>query len=198
MTGGPGITDLGHVRFAVVDLETSGLRPSRHHVVQMAVVTVDAEGRRLDEWVTYVRPPHWPVARVGPRHIHGVTRAMVRRAPSVAHALGELAERIDGAVLTAHNMEFDFAFLERDARRHGIALPPTPQLCTLLLSRSLDPERQRSHRLGDVCQRYGIPVDRPHDALADAAATGAALAHLLREAGINTWDQLVAAPGMTS
>ena len=37
--------------FAVVDVETSGLRPGRDHVLQIAVVTVDAAGTVLDQLV---------------------------------------------------------------------------------------------------------------------------------------------------
>jgi DNA polymerase-3 subunit epsilon len=48
------------------------------------------------------------------------------------------------------------------------------------MSRRLDPDREQSHRLADVCERYGVSLERPHDALADAEATAAVLPHLLR------------------
>jgi DNA polymerase III epsilon subunit-like protein len=35
-----------------------------------------------------------------------------------------------------------------------------------------------------VCERYGVPLARPHDALADATATAAVLPHLLAAHGI--------------
>ena len=46
------------------------------------------------------------------------------------------------------------------------------------------------HRLGDVCERYGISNDRPHDALHDARATAAALTHLLAEHHVVSADDL--------
>ena len=52
------------------------------------------------------------------------------------------------------------------------------------LSRRLDPDRQLSHRLADLCARYDVALDRPHDALADAAATAAVLPHLLAAHGV--------------
>jgi DNA polymerase III epsilon subunit-like protein len=58
------------------------------------------------------------------------------------------------------------------------------------MSRRLDPERALSHRLGDVCQRYGVALERPHDALADAAATAAVVPHLLAAHGITDQTQL--------
>jgi DNA polymerase-3 subunit epsilon len=183
-------TGLDGVRFAVVDLETSGLRPLRHHILQVAVLGVDARGNELDRWSTYVRPPRWPLARVGPRHIHGIRRRAVAGAPSLAEVLPQVAARVDGAVFTAHNAQFDLAFLRRQAARVGIAWPEPAQLCTLTLSRTLDPERTVSHRLGDVCRRYGVPHDNPHDALADAVATGAVLPYLLKDSGITSREQL--------
>jgi DNA polymerase III subunit epsilon len=63
-------------------------------------------------------------------------------------------------------------------------------LCTLSLSRRLDPDRTMSHRLSDLCERYGIANERPHDALEDAAATAAVVPHLLRAHGITTQAQL--------
>jgi DNA polymerase-3 subunit epsilon len=186
-------TGLDGVRFAVVDIETSGLRPSRHHILQVAVVGVDASGAELDRWSTYVRPRRWPFARVGPRRIHGIKRMMLRDAPSLPEALAQLAQRVEGAVFTAHNAEFDLAFLRRNAARQGMSWPSSPELCTLLLSRSLDPERVQSHRLGEVCRRYGVALDRPHDAMADARATAAVLPYLLKDAGICSREQLGAA-----
>ena len=82
-------------------------------------------------------------------------------------------------ILCAHNAEFDWLFVSRGLRRAGLPPPDLLRLCTLRLSRSLDPERQRSHRLGDLCLRYQVPLTRPHDAAADAAATAALLPLLL-------------------
>lgn len=173
---------IGLPRFAVVDIETSGLSTRRHRILQIAVVTVD-DGTVVDEWETLIKL-RWPLQRVGPRRVHGITRASLRGAPRQRDALAELARRLNGAVFTAHNVRFDWPFIERAARRAGIDLTPAKRLCTLRMSRSLDPERLLSHRLGDVCARYGISNDRPHDALHDARATAAVLPFLLDAHGV--------------
>jgi DNA polymerase-3 subunit epsilon len=165
--------------FAVVDVETSGLRPGRDHVLQIAVVTVDASGRVVDRWSTLVRLPRW-WHRVGPRHIHGITRRSLRSAPAAREAFTELARRLDGSVFTAHNVHFDAEFIEQAARRAGVPLVIGRRVCTLDLSRQLDPDRQLTHGLAELCARYGVPLTDHHDALADATATAAVLPHLLR------------------
>lgn len=184
------------VRYAVVDTETSGLSADRHRLLQVGVVVVDADGEVLTRWSSLVRPRRRWFYRVGPTHIHGIHRHDVRRAPRAAEVLRRLAELLDGARFVAHNSEFDVAFLERAAAREGVVLPIVEPLCTLQLSRRLDPERQLSHRLGDVADRYGVALLRPHHALADAEATAAVLLHLLRAQSALAVDAALAAPGV--
>ena len=97
---------------------------------------------------------------------------------------------LDGTVFVAHNVGFDWGFIERACEQHGVAVPRSDRLCTLHLSRKLDPERQLSHRLGDVCERYGIVNERPHDALFDARVTAEVLPHLLSAHGVTTVTDL--------
>lgn len=175
-------------RFAVVDVETSGLSERRHRLLQVAVVTID-HGAVVEEWSTLIKL-RWPLGRVGPRRVHGISRASLRGAPRQSEALHQLAQRLDGAVFTAHHVRFDWSFIERAARRSKVSITPAHRLCTLRLSRSLDPERSRSHRLADVCGRYGITNDRPHDALHDARATAEALPYLLGAHGVTNPTQL--------
>lgn len=177
-------------RFAVIDIETSGLSTRRHRILQVAVVVVD-DSEVVDEWSSLVRLS-WRFQRVGPRRVHGIDRATLRGAPRQREVIGELARRLDGTVVTAHNVGFDWPFIVRAARRAGVTLPAAPRLCTLHLSRTLDPDRQLSHRLGDLCERYGVTNERPHDALADARATAQVLPHLLAAHGVRDLDDLEA------
>jgi DNA polymerase-3 subunit epsilon len=181
---------LDDMRFAVVDVETSGLSLRRHHVLQIGLVVVDGNGRVLDRWSSLVAPRRRWWFRVGPVGIHGIRRHMVRAAPPGSEVLTELASRLADAHFVAHNAAFDAEFLRKASKTHGVAVPIDNPLCTLTLSRRLDPDRQLSHRLGDLCVRYGIDLVRPHDALADADATAAVLPHLLRAHGITSVAQL--------
>lgn len=170
-------------RFAVVDIETSGLSAKRHRILQIGVVTLDGD-LVVDEWETLVRLRWWQ--RVGPRRVHGISRRDLRRAPELAAAVTELATRLEGCVVVAHNIGFDWHFLRRAAERTGVALPDAPRLCTLQLSRSLDPERRLVHGLGAVAERYGIVNERPHNALADAITTAKLLPLLLAAVGVTS------------
>lgn len=180
-------------RFAVVDLETSGFSARRHRILQIGLVVVDADGDVKDRWSSLVAL-RWPLGRVGPTDIHGIDRATLRGAPELDAAIDELGSRIDGALLTAHNARFDGSFLVRASKRRP-ATDPVRQatelpLCTLRLSRKLDPERERSHRLSDLADRYEVPLENAHDASADAEATALVLPYLLSEHGVESVDDL--------
>lgn len=175
-------------RFSVVDIETSGLSYRRHRMLQIAVVTVDG-GEIVDEWESFIKL-RWPFQRVGPTRVHGIRRRTLKTAPKQQVVLDQLAERLTGTVFTAHNVEFDWSFVERAARRSATSITPLARLCTLRMSRALDPERTMSHRLGDLCARHGVSNDRPHDALHDARATAEVLGPLLAAHGITDADDL--------
>lgn len=178
------------VRFAVVDVETSGLSIRRDRVLQVGVVVVDGTGEVVDRWASLVRPRRRWFFRVGPTRLHGIHRRDVARAPRLDEVFSRLLPSLDGAVFVAHNASFDLAFLRKAALEVGVDLPIEQSLCTLRLSRELDPGRSLSHRLGALCERYEVTLVRPHDALADADATAAVLPHLLAAHGITRRDQI--------
>ena len=67
----PGLAGpLATARFAVIDVETSGLSSSRHRVLQIAVVQVSGDGTVESRWDTLLRAPWRPL---GARRIHGHT-----------------------------------------------------------------------------------------------------------------------------
>jgi len=180
-------------RFAVVDLETSGFSTRRNRILQIGLVVVDAEGIIHDRWSSLIAL-RWPLGRVGATDVHGISRASLKGAPQLNDALDQLGQRLDGALLTAHNARFDGGFLLRASRQRPESDPvwasAAQPLCTLRMSRKLDPDRKRSHRLADLAEHYDVPLERAHDAAADAEATALILPHLLAEHQIESPNQL--------
>ncbi len=181
-------------RFAVVDLETSGFSTRWHRILQIGLVTVESDGTVVDEWSTLVKL-RWPLQRVGPTHVHGITRRTLKGAPRARRR----ARRVRRASRRRRSSRptTPTSTAASCAGRHAAGRPTTRSgaslerpLCTLRMSRRLDPDRQRSHRLGDLCEFYGVALDKPHDALADAAATAAILPHLLTALDIHEVDGL--------
>lgn len=169
-------------RVSVIDLETGGLDPSTDPILQVAVVHASIVGRYgieiTDEWCTTVRLDR-PWRRYGARHIHGIRRHRLLLAPSIGSTMQRLVDRCESRLIVAHNMAFDWSFILSASDRTGIPPPAGDRLCTLELSRSLDPGRTVSHRLTDIARRLGIEHEHAHDALGDARTTALVLPRLL-------------------
>lgn len=163
--------------YAVVDVETTGLSPSHHHrVLEVAVVHVDLSGRRTDEWCTLVNPRR----DLGAQHVHGISAAEARRAPDFAGIASELAARLSGRVLVAHNLSFDLRFLRAEYARLGHELSASG-LCTMELAGRFLGASSRS--LAACCAVAGVPHRVAHSALHDARASAGLLARCLDHVG---------------
>lgn len=151
---------------AVLDLETTGLGPA-DRILEIGVVLLDRELREEGTWQTLVQPGR----DIDNSHIHGITATDLVHAPTFAGVAAELAELLDGRVIVAHNAPFDTRFLAAEYARLGVDLPAGTgwAQCTRVLSRRLLPGAPQ--RLADCLDTAGIGNDRPHAALADAAAT---------------------------
>ncbi len=150
-----------HRRLAFVDLETTGLGPTTSRIAEIGVVTLDGEHR--EEWGTLVNPGR---LRRGERTIEGVDEKELADAPCFDDIAKDLALRLEGRLLLAHNARFDHAFLKAEFARVGISLD-TPALCTVMLSRKLWPE-EANHDLDSLALRHGLEVAVRHRALPDA------------------------------
>lgn len=163
--------------YAVVDVETTGILPSRHHrVAEIAVVHVDPTGLITDEWSTLVNPDR----DLGPQAIHGIRAADVRRAPRFEHLVGDVVARLTGRVVVAHNWPFDAMHLHAEFGRCGIHTPWDSQagLCTMRAAAKVGLAARRS--LIDCCAAAGLPDRSWHTARDDALAAAELLGVLLR------------------
>ena len=158
-------------RFAVLDIETSGLSPDTGRIVEIAIVTTNPYGRVLDEWSTKVNPQ----GSAGPTHIHGIRPEDLTTAPVFHDVIAQVTHRLAGAALVAHNAKFELSFLRAEYERAGWNLPTVPQLCTLEASTYYLPQLDR-RRLADCCWAVGTPLVDAHTALGDARATAVLLA----------------------
>jgi DNA polymerase-3 subunit epsilon len=178
--------------FAVLDFETTGLFPQAHHrVIEVGMVCVRGDGETLDEFETLVNPRR----DLGPTHIHGIRARDVANAPAFSDIADEVASRLDGAVMVAHNVRFEQGFLVSEFERGGRELPQYPSLCTMALVGRFGTESRR--RLSDCCAAYSVEHNHPHSALGDARATARLLCCLLaaaRREDVASLSQLGCAP----
>ncbi|WP_328723142.1 TerD family protein [Streptomyces sp. NBC_00247] len=156
--------------WALVDVETSGLRPGQDRVLSLAVLTLDAHGRQTGEYHTLLDPGCDP----GPVHVHGLTSERLAGAPTFGQVAPKVGEYLDGRVFVAHNAHFDYNFLSHEFARAGLVLPVGRRLCTLALNRLVGPPTA-DLKLGTLAAHYGVRQERAHDAQDDVRVLSAIL-----------------------
>ncbi|HEU0190542.1 MAG TPA: DEDDh family exonuclease [Mycobacterium sp.] len=169
--------------WAVVDVETTGFRPSHARVISVAALALDADGRVERSFASLLNPGTDP----GPTHVHGLTAEMLEGQPQFADIVDELAALLQGRTLVAHNVAFDYAFLTTEAEATGAELPIDAAMCTVELARRLDLGLDNL-RLETLAAHWGVTQERPHDAVDDAQVLAQVLAQaLLRARARDVW-----------
>lgn len=178
--------------FAVVDVETTGMRAGgSDRITEIAVVVVHG-GRRevvVDSLVNPGRPIPPAICA-----ITNITNAMVRDAPTFAEVVDQVVAALAGRVFVAHNARFDWGFVSAEVRRARDLALDGPQLCTVRLARRLV-KGVRSCGLDNLTQHFGFDNPARHRAAGDALVTADLLARLLRLArdeGAHTLQDLSA------
>ncbi len=147
----------------VFDLETTGLSASDSRIIEIGAVRLE-HGEVTGRFSTYV-DPGVPI----PKEITAITSIKdsdVAGAPSAAEAVPQFLDFCSGALLVAHNADFDVGFIRTAAEELGLTFD-RPYLDTLALSRFLNPDLAR-HRLDNVAKYYGLGDFRHHRAVDDA------------------------------
>jgi DNA polymerase III subunit epsilon len=111
----------------------------------------------------------------------GIDDAMVEHAPRFERIAAELAQRLHGRLLIAHNVRFDYGFLRAEFARAGIDFS-MPVLCSARLSRKLYAHEPR-HNLDALIARHGLVCEARHRAIGDALVIGGFLDAALGEHG---------------
>jgi DNA polymerase III subunit epsilon len=186
----PATRELGRESFAVVDVETTGSRPTGgDRVTEVAVVLVRA-GVATTVFDTLINPER-PI----PPAITAVTKitwSMVKGAPRFAEICDQLLGALEGHVFVAHNAGFDWRFVNAEIERATRRRLRGRMLCTVQMARRLVPQIRRRN-LDSLSSYYGIENTARHRAGGDAVATAHLLLRLLdaaRERGCESMDDL--------
>ena len=159
---------LGGFRVLGFDLETTGFNPRQDRVVQYALVGSDSDGSQLS-----LQSLVNPGCRIPLQssEVHGIFDEDVRDLGGFDEHVDSISEMIEGAIIVGHNVvSFDWRFLEMECIRIGREMPsPLALVDTLELARSLG--IPGGHKLGVLCERFGVSLERAHSADADAGAT---------------------------
>ena len=182
---------LDECAFAVVDVETTGVRSGYgDRITEIAVVVVHGERREV-VFETLVNPER-PIPR-GICAITNITDEMVRHAPRFSEVTERLLSVLAGRVFVAHNARFDWNFVSAELRRSRDLTLDGTRFCTVRLARRLV-KGVRSCGLDNLCRFFGFQNGARHRAAGDALVTAQLLCRLLalaREEGARTLQDLM-------
>jgi DNA polymerase III epsilon subunit family exonuclease len=166
---------LANITFVVVDVETTGLSPSRGGITEIAMYKV-RKGMIWEEYSTLVNPL-MPIP-YDITSFTGIDDAMVAGAPTAAEVAPMISEFLGDDIFTAHNAEFDLGFFNSTLAKGQLPAIENPVVCTCKLARRLLP-RLSSKSLGPVAKHLGIGNSHRHRAQGDAFATAQVLIRFL-------------------
>ncbi len=150
----------------VVDLETTGLDYKVDRILEIGAVRLQ-DGQSVAEFHSLVDP------RVGLRPsniaIHGIVPEMVRGCPTIEDILPAVIEFLGQAPIVAHNVSFDFNFLNQACLQILGSPLELPVVDTMNLAREVFP-REKALSLERLAQLMGRPGENLHRALNDARA----------------------------
>lgn len=176
--------------FVVIDVETTGLKPSQQRIVEIGMIRVSPHGSPL-RWSSLVNPGRKMPAYVAT--LTGIDDAMLAPAPDFRSIAPTIIELADDLPLVGHNIEFDLSFINAELVRCGLPKLINTPVDTLALAHTLVGEARRLN-LGDIARVLGITGKQAHRALADADTTLEVFTLLLsraRERGMSTLEDLM-------
>lgn len=153
-------------RFAVVDLETTGLGKN-DRVLEIGIVLVDGQ-EITQEWETLINPQR----DISNSSIHGITADLVSLAPTFDEVVDEISHFLHERIFVAHNISFDARMLQEEFVRLKRPFSLGRGFCTL---------KATGKKLAVACSTHGIRHEMAHRALTDARATALLLTKLFRE-----------------
>jgi len=163
--------------FAVLDFETTGTSGKFNRAIEIGIVRVK-NGEVLDTFQSFINPgtlvPYYITS------LTGITNDDVHDAPFFEDLTSQIVDFIGDSILVAHNMPFDYSFLQSEFMRADVLLPQNETLCTLKLARKLYPEL-KSKSLGNLVQHFGIRHKNVHRALGDAMVTAKLLIKMINQ-----------------
>lgn len=155
--------NLAATPLAFIDLETTGTVATQDRITEIAIITWD--GEQSTSWSALIDPQTGIPAFV--EQLTGITNDMVRGQPVFADLAHEIAARLSGHMIVAHNARFDYGFLKNEFKRCDISFR-APVLCTLKLSRKLFPQHFK-HNLDAIIERHQLDAGDRHRAMSDTS-----------------------------
>lgn len=181
-------TPIAEQRFCFVDVETNGSDPSRSQVIEIGAVLYE-NGAIIDRFESFVFCSQIPESIT---ELTGIALDDVVNAPTLAVVMEQFRDFLGTALFVAHNVEFDYGFLNAMLMRCNLGWLCNRKLCTIRLARKTIPATH--YNLGALNAQLGIGAPVLHRAYADALTALKIFEHALAAipSNVRTAEELIA------
>lgn len=124
-------TDYKAQKFCILDIETNGSKPTNSQVIEIGAMIIQ-NGEIIDKFETFVQCTYIP------EYITKITHIEIEDlidAPPIKDGLEKLKLFMKDSIFVAHNVNFDFSFLNHSFERFGLGSIGNARLCTIDLAR---------------------------------------------------------------
>ena len=167
---------------AFIDLETTGLNPTRQEIIEIGCVVVKqvprpgrgAELEIISELDLKVKPEHLELAEPEALQINGYNDADWLFAASLEQAMKVLIEKTDGAIMISHNITFDWAFLQHAFAKTKLTNKMSPvrlDLMSMAFAKLYHQEEIQRFNLKALADYFGLKNEQAHTAMSDIKTT---------------------------
>lgn len=179
-------------KYSVIDLETTGSNSFGQKIIEIGIINYD--GDKVEEvWSTLINPEK--SISHGITMITGITNEMVVDAPKFYEVAKKIVEMTEGRVFVAHNVFFDYRFLQREFQDLGYTYK-RDVFCTCKTARNVFLGLP-SYSLKNLCEHFKIKRKAAHRALSDAEDCLEVFKLIAKSHEIKTireeWDHLIPA-----
>lgn len=160
-----------------LDVETTGFDSIKHEIIEIGAVLVKQENGSFDvihEIDIKVKPERIETAEAEALRVNGYDEGAWIFASTLTEAMTQLSLESKDAIMVAHNISFDSAFIDNAFRSTGVENSmaflrlDTMSIAFAKLYNKTDIDRLSLKKL---CEYFGIQNERAHSALSDARAT---------------------------
>ena len=175
--------------YVVFDLETTGISPEHDNIIEIGAVKYKNRVE-IDSFSAFVNPQIPIPFKI--EKLTGINDSMVVNADTIDKVLPEFLDFCEGAVLVAHNAEFDTSFIKMKAKKVLGLDKEYTIVDTLSLARNLLPQISR-YKLDTVAKVVGVALDNHHRAVDDAkccAGIFLKFIEMMEQRGITNLDEV--------
>ncbi len=152
--------------YVVFDIETTGFSAEHDQIIEIGAVKVE-KGQITERFSAFVNP-RTPIP-FEIEKLTGISDDMVLNEPDIAEVLPRFLKFCEGAVMVAHNADFDMSFIRKNSERQSLPCAFTV-VDTVSLARVLLPNLNR-FKLDTVAKALNVSLENHHRAVDDAGCT---------------------------